>query len=163
MQAAAASDPGCAPNVITYSALMTACCAGGRPDAAQQVFRSMRAAGVQPDHITYSTLLAGAAPRRPGRRWRHRALLERARLPRQAPGVPRAVDHLTACICARCMPHVRSLCEAMRTARHSQKGPLRLACAGLEVRGRSQGRAHRQYSVFPSSAECLAWRAKRRV
>ncbi len=62
MQAAAASDPGCAPNVITYSALMTACCAGGRPDAAQQVFRSMRAAGVQPDHITYSTLLAGARP-----------------------------------------------------------------------------------------------------
>ena len=60
MQAAAASDPGCAPNVITYSALMTACCAGGRPDAAQQVFRGMRAAGVQPDHITYSTLLAGA-------------------------------------------------------------------------------------------------------
>jgi len=93
MQAAAASDPGCAPNVITYSALMTACCAGGRPDAAQQVFRSMRAAGVQPDHITYSTLLAGAAPRRPGRRWRHRALLERARLPRRAPGAPRAVGH----------------------------------------------------------------------
>ena len=67
MQAAAASDPGCAPNVITYSALMTACCAGGRPDAAQQVFRSMRAAGVQPDHITYSTLLAGARPEHPGR------------------------------------------------------------------------------------------------
>ncbi len=136
MQAAAASDPGCAPNVITYSALMTACCAGGRPDAAQQVFRSMRAAGVQPDHITYSTLLAGAAPRRPGRRWRHRALLERARLPRRAPGAPRAVGHLTACICVRCMPqHVRSLCEAMRTARHSQKDRFGSHAQGLRCAG----------------------------
>lgn len=39
MQAAAASDPACAPNVITYSALMTACCAGGRPDKAYEVFQ----------------------------------------------------------------------------------------------------------------------------
>ena len=39
MQAAAASDAACAPNVITYSALMTACCAGGRPDKAYEVFQ----------------------------------------------------------------------------------------------------------------------------
>ena len=39
MQAAAAGNPACAPNVITYSALMTACCAGGRPDKAYEVFQ----------------------------------------------------------------------------------------------------------------------------
>ena len=39
MQAAAAGNPACAPNVITYSALMTACCAGGRPDRAYEVFQ----------------------------------------------------------------------------------------------------------------------------
>lgn len=52
-------DPQCAPNVITYSALMTACCAGGRPDKANEAFLDMKARGVQPDHISYSTLIAG--------------------------------------------------------------------------------------------------------
>ncbi|BDA50649.1 probable pentatricopeptide repeat-containing protein At3g61520, mitochondrial at N-terminal half [Coccomyxa sp. Obi] len=59
MKAAAKSDPACAPNVITYSALMTACCAGARPDKAYEVFRSMRSEDIRPDHISYSTLIAG--------------------------------------------------------------------------------------------------------
>lgn len=55
----AANDSSCAPNVITYSALMTACCAGGRVDKAFEVFKSMKLDGVVPDHICYSTLIAG--------------------------------------------------------------------------------------------------------
>lgn len=61
MKAAARSDPACAPNVITYSALMTACCAGARPDKAYEVFRSMRSEDIRPDHISYSTLIAGVS------------------------------------------------------------------------------------------------------
>lgn len=57
----AANDSSCAPNVITYSALMTACCAGGRPDKAYEVFKSMKMDNVMPDHICYSTLIAGKA------------------------------------------------------------------------------------------------------
>lgn len=52
-------DPQCKPNVITYSALMTACCAGGRPDKAHEAFLDMKARGIQADHISYSTLIAG--------------------------------------------------------------------------------------------------------
>lgn len=59
MKAAAKSDTACAPNVITYSALMTACCTGGRPDKAYELFRSMPAQDIRPDHICYSTLIAG--------------------------------------------------------------------------------------------------------
>lgn len=65
MKAAAKSDPACAPNVITYSALMTACCAGARPDKAYEVFRSMRSEDIRPDHISYSTLIAGVSVRCP--------------------------------------------------------------------------------------------------
>lgn len=59
MKAAAKNDSACAPNVITYSALMTACCAGGRPDKAYELFRSMPTQDIRPDHICYSTLIAG--------------------------------------------------------------------------------------------------------
>lgn len=59
MKSMAASDPNCKPNVITYSALMTACCAGGHPEKAYEVFQEMQAAGIQPDQISYSTLIAG--------------------------------------------------------------------------------------------------------
>ena len=51
MQAAAASDAACAPNVITYSALMTACCAGGRPDKAYEVFQVLVPYTIQPKSI----------------------------------------------------------------------------------------------------------------
>lgn len=59
MKAHSIKDPQCTPNVITYSALMTACCAGGRPDKAHEAFLDMRSRGIQPDHISYSTLIAG--------------------------------------------------------------------------------------------------------
>ena len=59
MQQAARTDKGCMPNVITYSALITAFVAGGRLDKAYEVFLSMRPNDVPPDHICYSTLIAG--------------------------------------------------------------------------------------------------------
>ena len=62
MQQAARTDKGCMPNVITYSALITAFVAGGRLDKAYEVFLSMRPNDVPPDHICYSTLIAGAHP-----------------------------------------------------------------------------------------------------
>ena len=63
MKAFSGKDKQCAPNVITYSALMTACCAGGRPDKAHEVFLDMQSSGIKPDHICYSTLIAGNAHR----------------------------------------------------------------------------------------------------
>lgn len=59
MQSAARTDKGCTPNVITFSALITAFVAGGRLDRAYEIFMSMRPHGVAPDHICYSTLIAG--------------------------------------------------------------------------------------------------------
>ena len=59
MQNAARTDKGCMPNVITYSALITAFVAGGRLDKAYEIFLSMRSSNVHPDHICYSTLIAG--------------------------------------------------------------------------------------------------------
>ena len=59
MQNAARTDKGCMPNVITYSALITAFVAGGRLDKAYEIFLSMRSSNVRPDHICYSTLIAG--------------------------------------------------------------------------------------------------------
>lgn len=59
MKAHSEKDPQCVPNVITYSALMTACCSGGRPDKAHEVFQDMVASGIKPDQISYSTLIAG--------------------------------------------------------------------------------------------------------
>ena len=53
-------DPQCVPNVISYSAVMTACCMGGHPFKAEEWFHRMRLHGVAPDHICYSTLIAGA-------------------------------------------------------------------------------------------------------
>jgi pentatricopeptide repeat protein len=65
MKAMSTRDPRCKPNVITYSALMTACCAGGQPEKAHEVFQEMQAAGIKPDQISYSTLIAGNCPRVP--------------------------------------------------------------------------------------------------
>lgn len=62
MQNAARADKGCTPNVITYSALITAFVAGSRLDKAYEIFLSMRSSHVHPDHICYSTLIAGALP-----------------------------------------------------------------------------------------------------
>ena len=62
MKAHSEKDPQCVPNVITYSALMTACCSGGRPDKAHEVFQDMVASGIKPDQISYSTLIAGEQP-----------------------------------------------------------------------------------------------------
>ena len=59
MDAASVHDPQCAPNVISYSAVMTACCMGGHPYKAEEWFHHMRARGIAPDHICYSTLIAG--------------------------------------------------------------------------------------------------------
>lgn len=59
MKAHSEKDPQCSPNVITYSALMTACCSGGRPDKAHEVFQDMVSSGIKPDQISYSTLIAG--------------------------------------------------------------------------------------------------------
>lgn len=59
MKAHSEKDPQCVANVITYSALMTACCSGGRPDKAHDVFQDMVASGIKPDQISYSTLIAG--------------------------------------------------------------------------------------------------------
>lgn len=62
MQNAARTDKGCLPNVITYSALITAFVAGGRLARAHEIFLSMRHSSIAPDHICYSTLIAGGAP-----------------------------------------------------------------------------------------------------
>ncbi|MCJ1464008.1 hypothetical protein MMC07_002618 [Pseudocyphellaria aurata] len=59
MEAASKHDPQCAPNVISYSAVMTACCMGGHPAKAEDWFKHMRARNIKPDHICYSTLIAG--------------------------------------------------------------------------------------------------------
>ena len=59
MEAASGADPQCAPNVISYSAVMTACCMGGHPLKAEEWFLRMRSRGIAPDHICYSTLIAG--------------------------------------------------------------------------------------------------------
>lgn len=59
MKILSAMESRCKPNVITYSALMTACCAGGQPEKAHEVFQEMQAAGIKPDQISYSTLIAG--------------------------------------------------------------------------------------------------------
>ena len=59
MKAYSKKNPQCTPNVITYSALMTACCSGGMPDEAHKVFKDMIASGIKPDQISYSTLIAG--------------------------------------------------------------------------------------------------------
>lgn len=59
MEAASVLDPQCTPNVISYSAVMTACCMGGHPFKAEEWFHHMRLRGVLPDHICYSTLIAG--------------------------------------------------------------------------------------------------------
>ena len=61
MQNAARTDKGCLPNVITYSALITAFVAGGRLARAHEIFLSMRHSNIAPDHICYSTLIAGGA------------------------------------------------------------------------------------------------------
>lgn len=71
MEAASKHDPQCAPNVISYSAVMTACCMGGHPAKAEDWFKHMRARNIKPDHICYSTLIAGgparsSMPRPPG-------------------------------------------------------------------------------------------------
>ena len=65
MQNAARTDKGCLPNVITYSALITAFVAGGRLARAHEIFLSMRHSSIAPDHICYSTLIAGGAPSLP--------------------------------------------------------------------------------------------------
>ncbi|KAK9787995.1 hypothetical protein WJX73_009513 [Symbiochloris irregularis] len=59
MELASAADPQCCPNVISYSAVMTACCMGGHPHKAEEWFLRMRSRGISPDHICYSTLIAG--------------------------------------------------------------------------------------------------------
>ena len=55
------SDPQCRPNVISYSALMTVYCQAGQLDKAEDAFQHMKLQGVTPDHICYSTLIAGGA------------------------------------------------------------------------------------------------------
>ena len=54
-------------NIFTYSALISACAKGGQLDKAMQVFRECQSAGVEPDAITYGTVIAareGQAVRR---------------------------------------------------------------------------------------------------
>jgi pentatricopeptide repeat domain-containing protein 1 len=46
------------PNVITYSALISACAKGAQWQRAMAVFEEMKAAGVQPNDITYSALIS---------------------------------------------------------------------------------------------------------
>ena len=53
------ADPQCRPNVISYSALMTVYCQAGQLDKAEDAFQHMKLQGVNPDHICYSTLIAG--------------------------------------------------------------------------------------------------------
>ena len=48
---------GLQPDVITYSALITACEKGGMAERALQVFDKMLQQGLQPDVITYSALI----------------------------------------------------------------------------------------------------------
>jgi pentatricopeptide repeat protein len=61
MDALAASDPACAPNVITYSSLISACERCGEPASSLAWFERMVAAGLPGDRITFSVAFAAAA------------------------------------------------------------------------------------------------------
>lgn len=61
MKCVARTNFQCKPNVITYSALMTACCSQGQPDKALDLFVEMQSEGIVPDQIAYAGLIAGVA------------------------------------------------------------------------------------------------------
>ena len=46
------------PNVITYSALISACGKGEQPERARKFFEEMKQQGVVPNVITYSALIS---------------------------------------------------------------------------------------------------------
>ena len=49
---------GLEPNVITYSALISACEKGQKPEDAIELFKAMKWEGVVPDVITYNALIS---------------------------------------------------------------------------------------------------------
>ena len=53
---------GVVPNVITYSALISACEKGKQPERALELFEAMKRQGVVPDVITYSALISKSPP-----------------------------------------------------------------------------------------------------
>ena len=46
------------PNIITYSALISACEKGKQPERALELFEAMKQQGVVPDVITYNALIS---------------------------------------------------------------------------------------------------------
>lgn len=48
---------GDASNVVTYNSAMQACSSGGRPDLAFQLLQVMKANGVEPDVVSYTTVM----------------------------------------------------------------------------------------------------------
>ena len=48
-------------NVITYSAAVSACAKGSRPEEALQLLREMRRSGLQPNVITYNPAISACA------------------------------------------------------------------------------------------------------
>lgn len=46
------------PNLITYSALISACEKGGKPEQALELFEAMLRRGVVPELITYNALIS---------------------------------------------------------------------------------------------------------
>ena len=50
----AMQQQGVAPDVITYSALISACEKGKQPEQAMEVFKAMQQQGVVPNVITYN-------------------------------------------------------------------------------------------------------------
>ena len=49
---------GMVPNVITYSALISACEKGKQPERALELFEAMKRQGVVPNVITYNALIS---------------------------------------------------------------------------------------------------------
>jgi pentatricopeptide repeat domain-containing protein 1 len=45
------------PDVVLFSALITACANAGRCNEALEVLDSMQAGGLQPNHVTYTAVL----------------------------------------------------------------------------------------------------------
>ena len=49
---------GIAPNIITYSALISACEKGKQPERALEIFDKMQQQGIVPNIITYNALIS---------------------------------------------------------------------------------------------------------
>ena len=58
---ASSATAGVAPNVLTYTTLMSACTRAGQWEKALQAFAKMEGAGLQPDVLAYNSAISACA------------------------------------------------------------------------------------------------------